>query len=234
MYLFKKIKSSDGKRAFYLFGIKIHISQKKKTSIKADLSCNKISIPSTGKYKITIHGKNNEIYINTENIKSSLDVSIYGDNNKIHIDTTESIHLNGIIGDSVTKTDNTTLKIENGTSINGLQFYLMDNNSSIQIGKNCMISWDVEIWASDTHSILDENNNLINLGKEIIIGDSVWIGKDVKILKNSIIPDGCIVGMGSIVSKKFTTNNAILVGIPAKIVKENISWSQKRPNEFLK
>ncbi len=204
-----------------------------KNLISGDLSCNKIIIPQTGKYNINIYGKNNKIYINPNNFNSSFNVSIYGDNNKIHIDTTEPIHLNGIIGDSVTKTNNTSLKIGNDTSINSMQFFLMDNNSSIQIGKECMISCNVEIWASDTHSIFDSNGNLINQGKEIVVGNNVWIGKDVKILKNTIIPDGCIVGIGSIVSKKFTNQKSILAGIPAKVVKENICWSKKRPNEFL-
>lgn len=232
MKILKKLKNNDS-RKYYLFGIKV-FEYRKKHQINANLLLNKINLPNTGKYNINIYGKNNEIYINPENKKSSLSLTIYGDNNKIHIDTTEPIYLNGVIGDINTNTNNTALKIESGTSINGVQFFLMDNNSSIQIGKNCMISCNVEIWASDTHSILDENNNLINLGKEVIIGNNVWIGKDVKVLKNTIIPDGCIVGIGSIISKKFTNQKSILAGIPAKVVKENISWSKKRPNEFLK
>lgn len=40
--------------------------------------------------------------------------------------------------------------------------------------------------------------------------------------------------MGSIISKKFVKPNTVLAGIPAKVVKENISWLEDRPNEYIK
>ena len=232
MSIFKKVKN-NGSRKYYLFGIKVYENQKK-PKLKGDLSDNKVTLPDTGKYNVQIFGKNNEVYINPENKKSSLSLIIYGDNNKVTIHSTEETHLHGVIGDINTKTKNTVLSVDKKTSIGNMFFILMDDNSQIKVGKNCMLSTNIEVLASDTHSILDENGNLINQGEKIIIGDSVWIGKDVKILKNTTIPNGCVVGTGSIVSKKISTPNAILAGIPAKVVKENISWSRKRPNEFLK
>ena len=232
MKIFEKTKY-NGTRKYYLFGVKVFEYQKK-YKLKGDLSDNKLTLPDTGKFNIQIFGKNNEVYINPKNKKSSLSLIIYGDNNKVIINSTEDIHLHGVIGDINTKTKNTIFSVDKKTSINGMFFVLMDNNSSIKIGENCMFSCDIEFWASDTHSIFDSNGNLLNQGKEIIVGNNVWIGKDSKILKNTTIPDGCIVGMRSVVSKKFTTTNAILAGVPAKVVKENISWSNKRPNEFLK
>ena len=227
----KKVKN-NGSRQYYLFGIKV-FEQQKKPKLKGDLSDNKVTLPDTGKFNIQIFGKNNEVYVNPENKKSSLSLIIYGDNNKVTIHSTEETHLHGVIGDINTKTKNTVLSVDKKTSIGNMFFILMDDNSQIKVGKNCMLSTNIEVLASDTHSILDENGNLINQGKEIVVGNNVWIGKDVKVLKNTVIPDGCIVGMGSIVSKKFTNQKSILAGIPAKVVKENISWSKKRPNEFL-
>ena len=231
MSIFKK-KKSNGIKKYYLFGIKI-FERKQKHKLSGNLTDNNINLPNSGKFNIQIYGKNNEVYINPENKNSFLSLVIYGNNNKIIIDSVEPVFLKGTIGDGTTQANNTLFHIGENSSVNKMFFILMDDGSSIKIGQNCMISCDVEMWASDTHSIFDESGTLINLGKEIIIGDSVWIGKDVKILKNTAIPNGCIVGMGSTVSKKFTIPNSIIAGIPAKVVKENISWSQQRPNEFL-
>lgn len=57
--------------------------------------------------------------------------------------------------------------------------------------------------------------------------------KDVKIGKNTKIPDDSIVGWGSIVTKVFHEPNIILAGIPAKIVKRGINWDRRCINKYL-
>ena len=49
----------------------------------------------------------------------------------------------------------------------------------------------------------------------------MWVGKDVKIGKNTRICSGSIVGWGSLVTKAFDTPNVLLAGVPAKVRKEN-------------
>lgn len=51
------------------------------------------------------------------------------------------------------------------------------------------------------------------------IGNNIWIGRGVMILKDAIVGDNSIVAAGSIVTKDFE-NNKILGGIPAKVIKE--------------
>lgn len=46
------------------------------------------------------------------------------------------------------------------------------------------------------------------------------------------IPDGCIVGMGAVVAKQFSTANSVIAGNPAKIVKENINWIRENINTY--
>ncbi|WP_288894321.1 hypothetical protein [uncultured Alistipes sp.] len=50
------------------------------------------------------------------------------------------------------------------------------------------------------------------------IGNDVWIGTGVTILKGSQINDGAIVGASALV-RSTIESNAIAVGTPAKIVK---------------
>lgn len=80
----------------------------------------------------------------------------------------------------------------------------------------------------DSHSVLDLMGNRTNHAKDIVIGDHVWIGYRVCINKGVRIPSNCIVGTGAVVTKKFDTENVIIAGVPAIIIKQNVTWSSER------
>lgn len=48
------------------------------------------------------------------------------------------------------------------------------------------------------------------------------------LLKGTEIPKNSIVGTGALVTKKFTNPNVLIVGSPAKVVKENVEWTNER------
>lgn len=123
--------------------------------------------------------------------------------------------------------DNCTLTIGRHTKINGATIYLQDPNSSISIGEESMISWGIDIWCTDVHTILNDKKEPTNPGHTIEIGHHVWIGKDVKIGKNTKVSDHSVVGWGSIVTKKFETPYTLIAGSPAKVLKENIDWNPR-------
>ena len=100
-------------------------------------------------------------------------------------------------------------------------------HKKITIGDNGMWGWNVFLMDGDGHPIYNENKEMINEPKEIIIGDNVWLGAESTVMKGAIIPNGCIVGKGSTVTRKETKSNSILAGSPAKVVRENISWSRE-------
>lgn len=64
----------------------------------------------------------------------------------------------------------------------------------------------------------------LNVEKEIVIGNHVWIGCNSTILKGTNLSDGVVVGADTVVSKKITDSNIILVGNPPVIKKRDISW----------
>ena len=96
-----------------------------------------------------------------------------------------------------------------------------------------MISFNVEISCTDTHSIMDMEGNLTNIGEKIEIGSNVWICKDAVILKNSKVLSNSIVAQRSVVAKKFDEENVVIAGNPAKIVKREVKWCTKRPQQVL-
>ena len=100
-----------------------------------------------------------------------------------------------------------------------------------RIGRFCAISWDCTINAI-SHSyenltvsafpyvpyvgnFVDKRNQTY---KEVRVGNDVWIGANSVIMPGVTIGDGVVVGAGAVVTKDVPAY-AIVVGVPAKIVK---------------
>lgn len=115
-----------------------------------------------------------------------------------------------------------------GTVSFGNNFYCNCNMSiicskKITFGDDCILGWNVHIRDCDGHSLF-QNGARINPGKDVKIGNHVWIGQDVKILKGVGIPDDSVIAMNSCVTKKFTEPKMIIGGYPAKVIKQNVDW----------
>ena len=115
---------------------------------------------------------------------------------------------------------------ENAEMVCGNNSYINTNSTincfkSIKIGNNCAISDNVSIHDSDSHMINNEKENVI---QSVIIEDGVWIGKNVIILKGVTIGEGAIIGAGSVVTKSIPAH-CLAVGNPAKVIRENVTWS---------
>lgn len=179
---------------------------------------------------VNIHGINNSVNY----VPTGLSVTIFGNNNCIEIaPSTQTFYGNITIGALDTPVNNCTVKLGERCYCNGCNIVLYEPNSSVIIGNDCMFSFGIEIWASDSHSIIDQKTKqLLNLGKEIFIGNHVWVGMRTTILKNSHISNDCIIGAGAIVAGKFTEEHCVIAGNPAKIVKRGISWDGLRPCEY--
>jgi len=173
------------------------------------------------RFKIIGHG--NEVIIDPENRLNNCFIYIFGNDCKI------------TIGKHCILT-NTTLWIEDdfgSISIGGYSnsygaHISATEGESIKIGEDCMFSHGIDIRNGDSHPIFDNNTGKrINLAAPIKIGNHVWLGADVKVLKGITIDDNSIIGTGSIVTSN-VDSNSIYVGVPAKKVKDSISWKRHR------
>jgi acetyltransferase-like isoleucine patch superfamily enzyme len=100
--------------------------------------------------------------------------------------------------------------------------------SVVQIGSDCLFSSYVDIRTTDSHSIIDlDTKKRINYGKNVIIKDHVWLGTDVTVLKGVAIDHDSVVGMKSLVTRDIPCN-CVAGGVPAKILKQNITWQPER------
>jgi len=92
--------------------------------------------------------------------------------------------------------------------------------SKIFIGKGCAIARDVIIRDYDAHTIEEDG---FEITKPITIGDNVWIGNRAMILKGVTIGDGAIIAAGAVVTKNIPSKT-IAAGVPAKVIKEEVTW----------
>ena len=180
------------------------------------------------------NGKGNKVSIGDKTYARKVVIEIYGDNNEVIIGDggyMHNVHLT--VGFTDCPINNAKIHIGNGVACNSLKVQMGESESECIIGDGTIISFNVEMTCSDNHCILNEKNELMNVGKKIEIGKGVWICKNVFVMKNTKIADHSIVALGSIVTKKFDTPNVILAGNPAKVVKEGIHWDLARPQQFL-
>lgn len=110
----------------------------------------------------------------------------------------------------------------------GASFYCNHNcflrsTSLIKIGKNCSFGWSVHLNTSDGHTVWHDGQKMEEQGP-IIIGDKVWLTPDCSVLKNAFINNNCIVTQKSIITHKFTEENCLIGGLPARILRRNIDW----------
>lgn len=113
-------------------------------------------------------------------------------------------------------------------------------DKSVIIGKNILTASKVLI--SDTnHGSFNGDNQTTpysnpseweNTYAPVRIGDNVWIGENAVILPGTIIGDGCVVGANTLVNGGEFQNNCIIVGSPARAVKqyqkESGKWEKLR------
>ena len=95
----------------------------------------------------------------------------------------------------------------------------LDCFNSITIGNNVAISKGVTIRDSDNHSI----NECARISAPIVIEDNVWIGLNVTVLKGVRIGSGSVIAAGAVVTRD-VPKNSLVGGVPAKIIKNDISW----------
>jgi acetyltransferase-like isoleucine patch superfamily enzyme len=172
---------------------------------------------------VQIQGKNNKLFIFGEIHHSK--INIYGNNNQILINSKVQLNSSTI----VLRGDNCKIEIGEGSTFGGIYMVCMGQNNFIKIGKECMFAEKTDLWATDSHPIYNDQNELINPSKSITIGNHVWAGAKCSILKGIQIGDGAVIGMSSIVTKDvaaFTLN----VGNPLRCIKNNINWKR----EFIK
>jgi acetyltransferase-like isoleucine patch superfamily enzyme len=94
----------------------------------------------------------------------------------------------------------------------------------LRIGEGCAISWDCQFLDEDFHT-LSHPGRPPPRDPRIEVGDRVWIGSQVTVLKGARIPSGSVVAAGSVVRSRFTEEDTLIAGNPARVIRNGVSWS---------
>lgn len=202
-------KQTDSKVKLFIRGIRNKFEFYLCHNVFRKTKSSAISIGKNSRFRyctITVYGENNNIIFGNNCNMHGLNILIKGNNNTIEF------------------CDNVTVNASRiqPTVINAI------GGTNISIGANSLLSNNIEIHTSDYHGIYNEYGVLVNPDKDIVIGSSVWIGLGCTILKGSVIPDGTVIGAGSLIAGSYFEQNTIIAGNPAKVIKHKIFWDKQR------
>jgi acetyltransferase-like isoleucine patch superfamily enzyme len=89
-------------------------------------------------------------------------------------------------------------------------------HSLVRIGDRCLIGQYTIIMDCDYHSPEDSESH--GETRPIVIGDGVWIGARVIVLKGVTIGSGAVVAAGSVVTRDVPAG-AVVAGVPAQVIR---------------
>lgn len=100
--------------------------------------------------------------------------------------------------------------------------FLLGNGSIITTGHKIDFTDRVEI---GRRTILGgRNSSLWTHNRQrtmpITIGEFAYVGSEIRMAPGSALPSRCVVGIGAVITKKIETEGCLIVGVPAKPVKD--------------
>lgn len=132
---------------------------------------------------------------------------------------------------------------KHGVSISGGVIFRYPHHTTIDVSRPGLISIGENVDINDNFTIMTHDfgtfvfrnlyHDFVPSSGKVSIGNNVYIGRDVTILKGVNIGDNCIIGLGSIVTKDIPSNS-VVCGVPAKVVCGIEEYYTKRQEKSIK
>lgn len=168
------------------------------------------------------NGKNNCLILEEGCRIYDSQIQFFGENNTVKIQ-----HDCVLKNVDIWISDGGIIEVGHNTHFSGKTHIACIEGKKVHIGERCLFSDTITFRTGDSHSILDSDGKRINKAKDITIGDHVWIGQQVIVLKGATVGADSIVGTGALLTGKTYDSNSIIAGAPAKIVKQHVSWDPR-------
>ncbi len=91
--------------------------------------------------------------------------------------------------------------------------------AKVKIGDNCMLAPNVSIYTAGHPIHPDTRNAGFEYGKEVSIGNNVWIGGNSIVCPGVHIGNNVVIGAGSVVTKDIP-DNVIAAGNPCRVIRK--------------
>ncbi|RGX92237.1 sugar O-acetyltransferase [Roseburia intestinalis] len=98
--------------------------------------------------------------------------------------------------------------------------------AKVKIGDNCQMAPNVAIYTAGHPIYPDTRNSAFEYGKEVTIGDNVWLGGNTVVCPGVHIGDNVVIGAGSVVTKDIP-DWSIAAGNPCRVIRK-ITEEDKR------
>lgn len=99
--------------------------------------------------------------------------------------------------------------------------------AKVKIGDNCQMAPNVAIYTAGHPVHPVSRNTFYEYGKEVTIGDNVWIGGNTVICPGVHIGDNVVIGAGSVVTKDIPAWS-IAVGNPCRVLRKITEEDQRK------
>ncbi len=99
--------------------------------------------------------------------------------------------------------------------------------AKVKIGDNCQMAPNVSIDTAGHPIHPVSRNSLYEYGKEVIIGDNVWIGGNAVICPGVHIGDNVVIGAGSVVTKDIP-DWSLAAGNPCRVLRQITDDDKKK------
>ena len=171
------------------------------------------------KVKIENHGKDNQVTFGKGCRFQDCVLNIYGDHNRVIIQ-------NDCVGHELDLwvSEGSCITIGEHTHFAGSIHLAATEGKEISIGERCLFASEIVVRTGDSHSLLDLQGKRLNQAKNVSIGNHVWTGQNVTVLKGTVVEDDCILGTCSLLTGKAYPKNCVIAGNPAKVIKTEVTW----------
>lgn len=117
------------------------------------------------------------------------------------------------------RTPDSLIEVGPGTVFNN-RLTLISEGASIRFGARCLVGAELQVMDSNLHDLrLAHRRDPDPNPADVVIGDDVFIGSRVTILKGVRIGNGCVIAAGSVIQPRFDAPAlSVIAGNPARVV----------------
>lgn len=177
--------------------------------------------------RIKFFGTDNRIVVAEQVQATGVEITVLGSHNVLELG--RKVTFGG--GFFWFASDRGTIHIGEGTTVTGGSFTLTEPGLAISVGNDCQFAWGIDLRCGDGHAIIDvETGKKLNAAQPISIGDHVWLGANVQVLKGVTVGSHSVIGTRSVVTRSIPAH-CVAAGVPARVIREGVTWLRENHPE---